>query len=994
MPRAGAAPAPLPRGGHVPIPEWTPPTSRPRRRLVPVLATVGLVAALLSSGGTATAAPGDAPAPAPGPSGSFADDSHPAADVDNRVGTAAPDARQRGLARRLDPDVRWNRLGTPHALGPARNPLATGLPADPEAAARRYLTEHRDLFGLDADAVAAMDRVLVHPVGTGAVVTLRQRFGHLPAGHDGLVTVAVVDGSVISVSSSLARDASAPAPATLTGEQAYAAALADAGLHAGAVARHSVRPVAVPTPRDGNRAAYEVTLIGASTNLPAAYTTYVDGITGQVLVREDLVDYDSENPSWAVYPAAPPGDTAGGPDRRVRWCATPAPDCAAAFTDPASGKPWDVDLATGAPTGTSRGNSANTVVSWGAGNPMVPATASPQRRYEYPFTDQWREARCNPAVFASAPRNDADAAVANLFAMHNRMHDWAWHLGFTEATWNLQAVNLSGAGLGGDAEQGRAQQGALSGNRNNANQGTPRDGLPPTTNMYLWQPQAGGPYPPCVDGDYDMTVIGHEYTHAITNRMIAGPDSGIGGHQGGAMGESWSDLLAAEYLYEHGLRAPGETPWITGGYVTGNLVSGIRNHDFSRSPLNYSDVGYNTAGPGVHADGEIWSATNFRIRSALVKRYGLGTPQRQLDCARGTVAADRCPGNRRWVQLVFDSFLLQAASQVSMLDMRDNLLTADRLRFGGANQELIWTEFARSGIGRDAATNGAGDTDPTPSFASPTGGNATLTLRARGESADAPIRLYVGDYEARATPIADTDPATGLPDTFEAVPGTYQLLAVAPGFGHQRLSAVAEVGRQGYVDLRLSRNLAATASGAVITGDGVNLDRIGDDTEATNWASLNGVAGRQVTVALPGGAPHPVGRINVSGMLRPAINGDADAGGQNALSAVRSFAVWACNARTTDCADPGRWTRIYTSAADAFPGGSYRAYTRDVNLRSFRVPTTVATHVRLEILTSQCTGGPAYAGEQDDDPAARTDCATASPARDQVRVAEFQVFSG
>ncbi|MBM0260993.1 M36 family metallopeptidase, partial [Micromonospora sp. 4G55] len=756
---------------------------------------------------------------------------------------------------------------------------------------------------------------------------------------------------------------------------------------------HRVRPVAVPTPLDGTRAAYEVTLIGADSDHPAAFTTYVDGITGAVLVREDLVDFDSDNPSWAVYPATPPQDLAPGQDPRVRWCADPAPGCAAAFRDPATGNAWDVDKATGTPTGTSRGNSANTVISWGAGSPLLPATASPDRRYEYPFTDQWHQARCNPAVFTSAQRNDADAAIANLFAMHNRMHDWAWHLGFTEATWNLQAVNVSGAGLGGDAEQGRAQQGALSGNRNNANQGTPRDGLPPTTNMYLWQPQAGGPYPPCVDGDYDMTVIGHEYTHAITNRMIAGPDSGIGGLQGGAMGESWSDLLAAEYLYEHGLRAPGQTPFVTGGYVTGNLISGIRNYDFSRSPLNYSDVGYNTAGPAVHADGEIWSATNYRIRSALVKRYGSGTPQRQLDCAQGKVAADSCPGNRRWAQLVFDSFLLQAASQVSMLDMRDNLLTADRLRFGGANQELIWAEFARSGMGRDAATNGATDTDPTPSFASPYGDNATLTLRPKGDSAEAPIRLYVGDYEARATPIADTDPATALPDTFEAVAGTHQLLAVAPGFGHQRLSVVARAGQEGYVDLRLSRNLASTTSGAVITGDGVNLERIGDDTESTNWASLTGVAGRAVTVALPGGAPQVVKRVNVSAMLRPAITGDPDAGGQNALTALRSFAVLTCNATTTDCADPARWERIYTSAGDAFPGGKYRAYTRDINLRSFPVPTTLATHVRLEVLASQCTGGPAYAGEQDDDPATSTDCATASPARDQVRIAEFQVFS-
>ncbi|RLP85915.1 peptidase M36 [Micromonospora sp. BL4] len=975
----------------MPQPEWSPPMSRRRRRLIAVLASTVTVAALLPTGASTAAPAGGAPS-AEHRSGPFAE-GHQPADVDNRRGTAAPDARQRGLARASDPDVRWNRLGTPQALGPGRAPLATGLPTEPEATARAYLAANRDLFGMDTAAVADLERVLVRPIGSGAVVTLRQRFGDLPAGPDGLVTVAVTGGTVLSVSSSLARTTGAPAPATRTAEQAYAAALADAKLDASAVASHTVRPVAVPTPLDGPRAAYEVTLIGANTDQPTAFTTYVDGITGQVLVREDLVDFDSDNPSWAVFPATPPRDLGPGQDPRVRWCGDPAPGCQAAYRDPATGQPWDVDAATGTPTFTSRGNSANTVLSWGAGTPIVPATPSTDRRYEYPFTDQWHQAKCNPEVFTSAQRNDADASIANLFAMHNRMHDWSYQLGFTESAWNLQAVNLTPSGLGGDAEQGRAQQGALTGNRNNANQGTPRDGLPPTTNMYLWQPQAGGPYPPCVDGDYDMTVIGHEYTHAITNRMIAGPDSGIGGHQGGSMGESWGDLLAAEYLFQNGFRAPGETPFITGGYVTGNLVSGIRNYDLSRSPLNYSDIGYNTAGPAVHADGEIWGATNFRVRSALVKRYGLGTPQRQLDCAQGKVAADKCPGNRRWSQLVFDSFLLQAASQVSMLDMRDNMLTADLLRFGGANQDLIWAEFARSGMGRDAVTNGAADTDPTPSFASPSGGNATLTLRPRGDSAEAPIRVYVGQYEARAVPVADTDPATPLPDTLEMVAGTYDLLAVAPGFGHQRLSVVAKAGHEGYVDLRMSRNLASTASGATISGDGVNLDRVADDTEATNWASLDGVAGRQLTVALAGDAPQVVKRVNVSAMLRPAIAGDADTGSQNALSALRSFAVSACNAKTTDCADPARWQRIYTSAGDAFPGGAYRAYSRDINLRTFAVPTTLATHLRVEVLASQCTGGPHYAGEQDNDPATTTDCATASPARDQVRIAEFQAFS-
>ena len=44
------------------------------------------------------------------------------------------------------------------------------------------------------------------------------------------------------------------------------------------------------------------------------------------------------------------------------------------------------------------------------------------------------------------------------------------------------------------------------------------------------------------------------------------------------------------------------------------------------------------------------------------------------------------------------------------------------------------------------------------------------------------------------------------------------------------------------------------------------------------------------------------------------------------------------------------------------------------------VPKTQATHVRLVVLSTQCTGFAGYAGEQDNDPRANSDCATAGPA--------------
>src|SRR5207248_2659385 len=159
-----------------------------------------------------------------------------------------------------------------------------------------YLQLNRDLFGLDADAVSSLERVSVSPIGAGAAVLLRQRFGDLQAGYDGQVVVAVRGGSVLHVTSSLSRDTRAPGPATLSAADALRAALADAGLTAGQLASRDVRLVAVPTPTDGPRAAYEVTITSADAATPAAFTTYVDARTGAVLVREDLVDFDSDNP--------------------------------------------------------------------------------------------------------------------------------------------------------------------------------------------------------------------------------------------------------------------------------------------------------------------------------------------------------------------------------------------------------------------------------------------------------------------------------------------------------------------------------------------------------------------------------------------------------------------------------------------------------------------------------------------------------------------------
>jgi extracellular elastinolytic metalloproteinase len=346
----------------------------------------------------------------------------------------------------------------------------------------------------------------------------------------------------------------------------------------------------------------------------------------------------------------------------------------------------------------------------------------------------------------------------------------------------------------------------------------------------------------------------------------------------------------------------------------------------------------------------------------MLRWYGAGTRALQKSCANGETPVTACPGNRRWMQLVFDSFLLMAVSEVSMVDSRDALLAADVLRFGGANQALLWNAFTKRGLGEGAVSNGAGDPDPVPSFASPHANEATVTFRPVGEDgAIVPgARLFVGRYQARAVPVADTDPGTALTDKVRLVPGTYQLIAQAPGRGHVRVGPITlRAGQVRDLPVKMRVNLAADAAGATVSGDGINLARIADDDEATNWASLGSpVAGKQVTVDLAGGAQQ-VRRVQVSAMLRPPIPTDPDSEAQSRFSALRQFRVLACEAKgAVDCSDAADFHAVFTSPADAFPSIAPRPRAPDLIIRSFDIRRTKATHLRLEVLTNQCTGTP------------------------------------
>ena len=744
-------------------------------------------------------------------------------------------------------------------------------------------------------------------------------------------------------------------------------------------------------------------------------------------------------PKWKVFAANPKLDLSTDDSRRKVWCwenpilGTLVPGCDNVHPEKtelfnlAARFPWDYNTFLNTPTFTTMGNAALSGEAWGS--PLTPAEpyrpVANDREYIFTWANLWKVNKCNPANLVPLG-NDIDAATVNLFGMHNRLHDWAYFLGFIERNSNAQDNNFGNsapgpypAGRERDPEIGNAQAGALSGGapsflgRDNANQITLNDGVPPITNMYLWQPIAGAFYAPCVDGDYDMSVIGHEYTHLISNRMVGGPDSNLSGAQAGAMGESWSDLDAVEYLNEYKfVPTDNEDPFAVGPYVTGNLDRGIRNYNMSKhtpglghelgraNPLNYSNIGYDITGVQVHADGEIWSATNFDIRKDLITKYNASFPATnalmQRECADGIRPSYLCPGNRRWIQIVYDAWLLMPAG-VSMLDARDAYLAADLMRAanpnGGwpSNQLELWKTFARRGMGEFASSAGSNDGDPIPNFESPLEVEKTVTFQVKaadeGNALITNAKIFVGHYEARSNAIADTDPGSPLSATAKFVGGIYNFLVVAPGYGHLRFQRLISGTTPVTIDILMPTNRASLAKTAVASGTGSPLNNLIDDTEDTNWVGGTPVNTQQVTVDLQGGVQN-IKRINVSAMLNPSSGGR--------FTALRQFQILTCNTTnplTPTCSLPADFAVIFTSAASAFPGVIPRPAAPDLILRTFDVPATNATHVRLQVVTNQCTGNAAFAGDQDNDPLNNSDCVSGSTSDNTVRAAEFQVFS-
>jgi len=283
------------------------------------------------------------------------------------------------------------------------------------------------------------------------------------------------------------------------------------------------------------------------------------------------------------------------------------------------------------------------------------------------------------------PSSDAQK-VLNIFYHNCFMHDFFYLLGFRERDGNFQRANLGqpAAPGAGDPVDARAHSGQVWGT---ANFITPVDGQSPTMNMGLVTLPNGETRHTA----FDSSVVYHEYTHGVTNRLVGGPTNtrALEAPQSRGMGEGWGDYIACLLT-----NRPVVAAWVMGR--EGGIRTFRYDDTFPAQTDNFGSLGKGRY-TAEHAIGEIWCATLMD----MTRRLGA-----KLDIPLGIQLS---------LQLVIDALKLSPANP-SFLDMRDAILTAlDNFLAGGhltssihsAARRSIWEAFAKFGMGPGARSNGA-----------------------------------------------------------------------------------------------------------------------------------------------------------------------------------------------------------------------------------------------------------------------------------------------
>jgi extracellular elastinolytic metalloproteinase len=843
----------------------------PRRRAVAAVALAVSAAAFPAAAGAAT------PPPSAVRSGAkpFFDvrsaASAPAAKSPRALPAADRSARTR-LVRRLGRQAVLDAdpvTATPRVLGRTDGTLTGGQSGDAAAVAMSYVRANAPALGLTVSDLAAMR--LGDRSTTGGVTHLRwrQEFRGIPAFDNELRVNVDGDGRVVNVLGSPRHDLSV---ASVTPRLSAADALAALARNVGVPARAGV--TAGPSGAraetrfsSGDRArlvlfgdvgavrlAWHLTYDAA----PGAwYDAVVDATTGRVLRRANLVKA-IDGLVFDNYPGAP-----GDDPQRVQSLDDYLTDTTRLFGDFAHA--WS-DINDASP------------------DPLVEAPDPNEevQPAQYAFRDFTPDVvdagGCLPTALCSWDHRAPDSWQSNrrqnavqAFYYVNHYHDHLARapIGFTAASDNFEGADrvLVESDDGADTADGLPDGNHI----DNANMSTPPEGQSPIMQMFLFEHVDGSPFRDVNGGD-DASVVYHEYTHGLSNRLIvdADGDGALNTAQAGAMGEAWSDWYAKDFLNDEGFQAdtaaPGEVDM--GTYVDDpphQIRTQALDCPVDADPIacpgtdgggtggyTYGDFGRILGSPEVHADGEIWGETLWDLRVAL--------------------------GSDVTEAIITEGMRL-SPPEPSYLDARNAIIQADQALFGGVHVNSangIWATFAHRGMGFFAGATDGNDTSPVedthlpPAPGTPMGAIAGRVTDAVTGLPLAGRPVGIGGLDTPPSAFAATTDADGRYAIAGVPVGVYPAVTThAFGYDTPKLRVAVQAGTTQAVDIAMRRDWAGLAGGAsiVTTNDDVFADfgcgvaQAFDQATGVGWSAFSadsaspgnthpGVA-PTVTVALP-----------------------------------------------------------------------------------------------------------------------------------------------
>lgn len=225
-----------------------------------------------------------------------------------------------------------------------------------------------------------------------------------------------------------------------------------------------------------------------------------------------------------------------------------------------------------------------------------------------------------------------------------------------------------------------------------------------------------------LDSDMDNGVIAHEYGHGISTRLTGGPAVSNCLYNQEQAGEGWSDFFCLYMTHaETGLagHARGIGTWLDNEPLTGIGIRTFRySTDMGINPLTYNSIRTASVPHGV---GAVWCTMLYDLYWNMIGKYGYDS---NLYSGSG--------GNNRTLQLVIDGLKLQPCAP-GFVDARDAIILADKLNNNGADSALIWSTFARRGLGYSARQGlSTSRSDGTEAFdmPSPSSGIGELNRRS------------------------------------------------------------------------------------------------------------------------------------------------------------------------------------------------------------------------------------------------------------------------